>query len=224
MTTLTTHPRFISLEGGEGAGKTTVLSALRLALQSQGGEVVSTREPGGTPIAERIRGLLLCTGADGLPHEPLAAETELLLMFAARAQHVRGTIFPALERGAWVISDRFTDSSYAYQGGGRGLDSEFIAELERRVVGVRPGLTLLLDVGVNEGRERTRGRDLAFGGSGPDRIERERDDFFERARAAFLARAAAEPDRIRVINAARPADVVAMDAVAQLHQWQDARR
>jgi dTMP kinase len=224
MTTLTTHPRFISLEGGEGAGKTTVLSALRLALQAQGSEVVSTREPGGTPLAERIRGLLLGTDADGLPHEPLAAETELLLMFAARAQHLRETILPALGRGAWVISDRFTDSSYAYQGGGRGLDPEFIAELERRVVGVRPGLTLLLDVGVSEGRDRTRGRDLAFGGNGPDRIERERDDFFERVRAAFLARAAAEPKRIRVIDAVRPADIVAADAVAQLRAWQDTQR
>ena len=222
MTTLTTHPRFVSLEGGEGAGKTTVLSALHLALQAQGSEVVSTREPGGTPLAERIRSLLLGTDADGPPRELLAAETELLLMFAARAQHVRGTILPALERGAWVISDRFTDSSYAYQGGGRGLDPEFIAELERRVVGVRPALTLLLDLGVSEGRERTRGRDLAFGGSGPDRIERERDGFFERVRAAFLARAAAEPDRIRVIDATRPADVVAMDAVAQLRAWQGA--
>ena len=134
-------------------------------------------------------------------HETLWPETELLLMFAARAQHVRETILPALERGAWVISDRFTDSSYAYQGGGRGLDPELIAQLERRVVPVRPALTLLLDVGVGIGRERTRGRDLALSGSGPDRIERERDEFFERVRSTFLARAAAEPSRIRVIDA-----------------------
>jgi len=214
MTTLTTHPRFISLEGGEGAGKTTVLSALRIALQATGCEVVSTREPGGTPLAERIRGLLLGADVDGAHPEPLAAETELLLMFAARAQHVRETILPALDRGAWVISDRFTDSSYAYQGGGRGLDAEFIGEIERRVVGLRPGLTLLLDVGVGEGRERTRGRDLY-----PDRIEREHDDFFERVRSTFLARAAAEPQRIRVIDAAHPADVVAADAAAQLRAW-----
>jgi len=149
----------------------------------------------------------------------MAAETELLLMFAARAQHVRETILPALDRGAWVISDRFTDSSYAYQGGGRGLAPGFIAELERCVVGLRPGLTLLLDVGVGEGRERTRGRDLY-----PDRIEREHDDFFERVRDVFLARAVAEPRRIRVIDAARPADVVAADAVAQLRAWQAASR
>ena len=213
------HPRFISLEGGEGAGKTTVLNALRDALQADGCEVVCTREPGGTPLAERIRGLLLDPHGEGGRHEPPAAETELLLMFAARAQHVRETIVPALERGAWVISDRFTDSSYAYQGGGRGLDPEVIAELERRVVGLQPGLTLLLDVDVARGRDRTRSRDRSLGGHGPDRIERERDEFFERVRAAYLARAAAEPQRIRVIDAAQPVERVAAQALAQLRAW-----
>ncbi len=208
---IATHPRFVSLEGGEGAGKTTVLNALRDALVRDGREVVSTREPGGTPLAERIRELLL--NPDG---ERIAAETELLLMFASRAQHVRETVLPALARGAWVISDRFTDSSYAYQGGGRGLDLAFIAELERRVVGIRPGLTLLLDLGVSQGRERTLGRDLY-----PDRIERERDDFFERVRAGFLARARAEPARVRVIDASQPASVVAGDAVAILRMFID---
>ena len=208
---IATHPRFVSLEGGEGAGKTTVLNALRDALLRDGREVVSTREPGGTPLAERIRELLL--NPDG---ERIAAETELLLMFASRAQHVRETVQPALARGAWVISDRFTDSSYAYQGGGRGLDLAFIAELERRVVGIRPGLTLLLDLGVSQGRERTLGRDLY-----PDRIERERDDFFERVRAGFLARARAEPARMRVIDASQPASVVAGDAVAILRMYID---
>lgn len=211
---LPSHPHFISLEGGEGAGKTTVLNALRVALQESGCEVVSTREPGGTPLAERIRGLLLGNAADNECEAP-APETELLLMFAARAQHVRETIEPALARGAWVISDRFTDSSYAYQGAGRGLDVAFIAELERRAVGLQPGLTLLLDVDVGEGRDRARGRDFH-----PDRIEREHDGFFERVRAAFLARAAAEPRRFRVIDAARPAEAVAADAVAQLRAWQ----
>ena len=218
MTRLPTHPRFVSLEGGEGAGKTTVMEALRVSLQRDGFEVVCTREPGGTPLAEQIRGLLLDTR-----HEPPAAETELLLMFAARAQHVRETILPALERGAWVISDRFTDSSYAYQGGGRGLDMAFIAELERGVVGLQPGLTLLLDLGVGAGRERTRGRDQAAGGNGPDRIEREHDAFFERVRATFLARAAAEPRRFRVIDAARPADAVASDALAALRAWRETK-
>src|SRR5690606_9711493 len=208
------HPRFVSLEGGEGAGKTTVLEALRAELQAGGQEVVCTREPGGTPLAERIRELLLDPS-----HEPPAAETELLLMFAARAQHVRETILPALERGAWVLSDRFTDSSHAYQGAGRGLDAALIDTLERQVVGIRPGLTLLLDLGVDEGRERTRGRDRAAGGNGPDRIEREHDAFFERVRQAFLARAAADPARMRVVDASRPASEVAADATAMLRQW-----
>ena len=213
MNALPMHPRFVSLEGGEGAGKTTVLEALRAELQSGGDEVVCTREPGGTPLAERIRGLLLDPA-----HEPPAAETELLLMFAARAQHVRETILPALERGAWVVSDRFTDSSYAYQGGGRGLGTAFIETLERTVVGLQPGLTLLLDLGVVEGRERTRGRDLY-----PDRIEREHDAFFERVRDTFLARAAAQPERIRVLDATRPAADVAADAVALLRAWRATR-
>ena len=211
---LPTHPRFVSLEGGEGAGKSTVLDALRQRLQRAGHEVVSTREPGGTPLAEQIRGLLLNVAADGRAlHEKPAAETELLLMFAARAQHVRETIQPALARGAWVISDRFTDSSYAYQGAGRGLDTGLIATLERDVVGLRPGLTVLLDLGVAIGRERTRGRDLY-----PDRIERERDDFFERVRRAFLDRAAAEPERIRVVDASRPLEAVVAAAVAELER------
>ena len=205
--TLQTHARFITLEGGEGAGKSTVLAALRNFLLSRGFEVVSTREPGGTPLAEQIRGLLLDPH-----HEPPAVETELLLMFAARAQHVREVIVPALQRGAWVISDRFTDSSYAYQGAGRGLDDAFIAELEHRVVGIAPAMTLLLDIGVAHGRERTRGRDLQ-----PDRIEREQDHFFERVRDGFLARAKAEPQRFRVVDATQSVDVVAAAAVAHLH-------
>ncbi len=208
------HPHFVTLEGGEGAGKTTVLNALREALQQAGHEVVSTREPGGTPLAEQIRNLLLNVPIEGVQHEPPAAETEFLLMFASRAQHVRETIQPALARGAWVISDRFTDSSYAYQGGGRGIDADFIAELEQRAVGIQPGLTLLLDLGVAQGRERTRGRDLY-----PDRIERERDDFFEKVRGAFLARARAEPDRVRVVDATQSASEVAADAVAILRMF-----
>ena len=217
--TLERHPHFVSLEGGEGAGKTTVLNALREALQQAGHEVVSTREPGGTVLAEQIRDLLLNVPIDGVQHEQPTAETELMLMFAARAQHVRETINPALARGAWVVCDRFTDSSYAYQGGGRGIDPAFIAELEHRVVCIQPALTLLLDLGVAQGRERTRGRDLAFGGSRPDRIERERDDFFEKVRSAFLARARAEPERVRVIDATQSAAEVAADAVAILRMF-----
>lgn len=204
-----THSRFVTLEGGEGAGKTTVLNALREALREGGDEVVATREPGGTPLAERIRALLLDPS-----HESPCAEAELLLMFAARAQHVHETIRPALARGAWVLCDRFTDSSYAYQGGGRGIDATWIDALEHRVVGLRPGLTLLLDLDVARGRERTRGRDLV-----PDRIEAERDEFFERVRAAYRARADADPGRVRVIDASRSADAVAAEAVQLLRAW-----
>jgi dTMP kinase len=218
MTGLDVQHRLVTLEGGEGAGKTTVLNALRDTLRATGAEVVCTREPGGTPLAERIRALLLGVSTDG-GHESPSPETELLLMFASRAQHVRETVLPALRRGAWVLSDRFTDSSYAYQGGGRGLDAGFIAELERRVVGIEPGLTLLLDLGVPQGRDRTRGRDLY-----PDRIESERDEFFERVRAAYLARAQAQPERIAVIDAAPAAQEVAAAAVRRLRAYMDALR
>ena len=216
MSGLQRQARLLTIEGGEGAGKTTVLRALRDALVEDGFEVVTTREPGGTPLAEAIRELLLHRG-----DEPVAADTELLLMFASRAQHVREVVLPALTRGAWVISDRFTDSSYAYQGAARGLDAGFIAELERRVVGIEPGLTLLLDLGVAHGRERTRGRDL-LGETAPDRIERERDDFFERVRAGFLQRAAAHPQRFRVIDASPDAASVAAAAVQALAAYRQA--
>ena len=209
MSPLDTQPRLVTLEGGEGAGKTTVLHALRDALAASGADVLCTREPGGTPLAERIRELLLDPG-----HEPASPQAELLLMFAARAQHVRETILPALRRGVWVLCDRFTDSSYAYQGGGRGIEPAWIATLEREVVGIGPGLTLLLDIGVDAGRLRARGRDLI-----PDRIERERDEFFERVRAAYLARAAAEPARIRILDASRPALEVAAESVSVLRTW-----
>lgn len=204
--TLRTHARFVTLEGGEGAGKSTVLSALRAAFEHAGIQAVYTREPGGTPLAEQIRGLMLDTH-----HEPASPEAELLLAFAARAQHVRATILPALERGEWVVSDRFTDASYAYQGAGRGLDAQFIAELERRVVGIRPALTLLLDVPVEIGLQRMRGRGAA------DRIEGERNDFFERVRQGYRDRAAAEPERFELIDAGQPADTVAAQAVARVH-------
>ncbi len=201
------HPRLISLEGGEGAGKTSALVAIRDLLQSRGHEVVLSREPGGTPLAERIRELLLSPQAQ---EETLAPETELLLMFASRTQHVREVIRPALQRGAFVVSDRFTDSSYAYQADGRGLDRALVEELERKVVGLKPGLTLLLDLDVREGRARANGRDLW-----PDRIESEQDDFFERVREGFRKRASAEPGRFRVIDASRsPAEVGAAVSTA----------
>ncbi|MBE2292096.1 MAG: dTMP kinase [Xanthomonadales bacterium] len=216
------HPRFISLEGGEGAGKSTAIATLREALLRRGHEVVLTREPGGTPLAERIRDLILDTRdslrGEGEP-EPLAAEAELLLVFAARAQHVRRVIRPALQRGAFVVSDRFTDSSYAYQGDGRGLDPAWIADLERRAVGLRPGLTLLLDLDVREGRARASGRDLW-----PDRIESEQDDFFERVRAGFRRRAAAEPQRFRLVDASRAPAEVGQAVAAALDAWLEAQR
>lgn len=199
--------RFISLEGGEGAGKSTVMAAVRQTLEARGIEVVQTREPGGTPAGEAIRELLLD------PAHALAAETELLLMFASRAQLVRELIRPALARGAWVLSDRFTDASFAYQGGGRGIDSGRIAELERWAAGLKPDLTLLLDVGVAEGLARARGR------GEPDRIERERESFFERVRAAYLARAAAEPGRFRVIDAGQSVEAVLAEVRTALDTW-----
>ena len=211
------HPRLVTVEGWEGAGKTTVLDALAAALRGDGMDVLVTREPGGTALAERIRDLLLSPGEES--PVPLA---ELMLVFAARAQHVARAVLPALERGAWVVSDRFTDSSFAYQGGGRGLPEALIETLEREVVGIAPGLTLLLDLPIAQGRERTRGRDRLAGG-GPDRIEREHDAFFKRVRAGYRARAQADPSRFRVIDAAAPAAAVAEAAVAQLQAWRQGR-
>ncbi len=200
--------RLITIEGGEGAGKSTVIDAIRGLLAGRGREVVATREPGGTPAGEAIRAILLD------PTRSLLPETELLLMFAARAQLVRETILPALARGAVVLSDRFTDASFAYQGGGRGMDMGRIAELERWVAGIKPDLTLLLDLGVDQGLARARGR-----GGEPDRIEREDSAFFERVRTVYLARAASEPERWRVIDASRPVDEVVTQVRAELDAW-----
>lgn len=208
------HPRLISLEGGEGVGKSSALAAIRELLQARGYEALLTREPGGTPVAERIRELLLSAR-----DEPLAPETELLLMFASRAQHVREVVRPALQRGAYVISDRFTDSSYAYQADGRGLDHALVEALERSVVGIKPGLTLLLDLDVRVGRARTSGRDLW-----PDRIESEQDDFFERVREGFRKRALAEPQRFRVIDASLSPQQVARSVTAAVSHWLEQAR
>jgi dTMP kinase len=210
-----THKRgvLISIEGGEGAGKSTVLNAVRERLVERGFDVIVTREPGGTAGGEAIRSVLLD------PAGKLAGETELLLMFAARAQLVREVIIPALARGAAVLTDRFTDASFAYQGGGRGLDMGLIADLERWAAGIKPDLTFLLDVGVDVGLARVRSR-----GASLDRIEAEQSDFFERVRTVYLARAAAEPQRFRVIDAAQAPDTV-VDAVnSALSTWLDDRR
>ena len=202
----------ISIEGGEGAGKSTVLNAVRDQLAGRGLEVVLTREPGGTIAGEAIRQLLLD------PEGSLCAQSELLLMFASRAQLVRELVRPALERGAAVLTDRFTDASFAYQGGGRGIDAGLIADLERWAAGIKPDLTFLLDVGVDVGLARARARGAAL-----DRIESEQLDFFHRVRAMYLARAAAEPERFRVIDASEPADAVLGAVSAALSAWLDRR-
>ncbi|HEX3895864.1 MAG TPA: dTMP kinase [Rudaea sp.] len=186
--------KFITLEGGEGAGKSTVLNSVRELLAARGIDPVVTREPGGTPAGEAIRSVLL----DPKLRE-LCAESELLLMFASRAQLVREVIQPALASGKWVLSDRFTDASFAYQGSGRGQPASRIAELETWAANrIKPDLTLLLDLPISEGMKRANGRGEA------DRIEMENADFFERVRAAYRQLAAAQPQRFRVIDAGQP--------------------
>ena len=201
--------KMISLEGGEGAGKSTLLAGLRDYFEQSGVALVQTREPGGTDIGEAVRAIVLNSA-----HDSLAAETELLLMFASRAQLVREVIAPALQAGQWVLCDRYTDASYAYQGGGRCQPVERIAALERWACdGIKPDLTLLLDLPVATGRARAAGRGDA------DRIEVEADAFFERVRATYRERARAEPDRFRVLDASQSPEAVlqaAIDAVASL--------
>lgn len=185
---------FITLEGPEGAGKSTNRDYLAERLRAEGIEVVLTREPGGTPLAERIREVLLAPG-----EEQMNPDTELLLVFAARAQHLANVICPALARGAVVICDRFTDSTYAYQGGGRGVSLERIAMLETFVQGeLRPDLTLVFDLPVEVGLARASARGRL------DRFELEGQAFFDAVRTAFLARAKAEPARYHVLDAAQP--------------------
>jgi len=185
---------FITLEGPEGAGKSTNRDYLAEHLRSHGLDVLLTREPGGTPLAERIRELLLAPS-----DEKMDADTELLLVFAARAQHLAEVIRPALARGAVVLCDRFTDATYAYQGGGRGLSVERIATLEHFVQGgLQPDLTLLFDLPVEVGLSRAAARGRL------DRFEQEGQGFFEAVRQAYLQRAKADPQRYRLIDAALP--------------------
>jgi dTMP kinase len=196
-----TRGHFITLEGIEGAGKTTQRSVVLETLRRADIAVTTTREPGGSPIAERMRALLLDRDNQGM-----APDAELLLMFAARAEHLRSTILPALAEGRWVLCDRFTDATYAYQGGGRGVDHARIAVLETFVQGpLRPDLTLLFDLPASLGLERARGR------SAPDRFETEALAFHERVRAAYLTTAEREPERVRRIDAARATEAVAAD-------------
>ncbi|OGO93582.1 MAG: dTMP kinase [Coxiella sp. RIFCSPHIGHO2_12_FULL_42_15] len=182
---------FVSLEGIEGVGKSTALQFLQRYLQQHSISVVFTREPGGTPIAEAIRQVLL-----GHYTEPMTSDTELLLMFAGRAQNIAQVILPALQRGQWVLSDRFTDASFAYQGGGRGIATQHIIELARWVQkDLQPDLTFLLDAPVEVGLQRVSGR------GAKDRIEAEGIEFFKRVRAAYLGLAEREPERFYVIDA-----------------------
>ena len=182
---------FITLEGPEGAGKSTNREYLAERLREQGIDVLLTREPGGTPLAERIRELLLDPS-----DEPMAADTELLLVFAARAQHLQQVIRPALAKGSVVLCDRFTDATYAYQGGGRGLSIERIAQLEQFVQGeLRPERTLIFDLPVESGLARAAARGRR------DRFEQEGRGFFEAVRQAYLQRAEQAPQRYRVLDA-----------------------
>lgn len=202
-----TRGRFITIEGIEGAGKSTLLQGLADALRSRGIVVCATREPGGTPLAEDIRGLVLARRAEGMP--PAA---ELLLMFAARASHVAQRIAPALERGEWVLCDRFTDASRAYQGGGRGVEAADIEALARVAhPGLAPDLTLLLDIPPELGLSRARKR-----GTGGDRFEDEALAFFTRVRAKYLALAAAEPRRFHVLDATLPPAALLQQAAVPL--------
>jgi dTMP kinase len=189
---MSSAPKFITLEGIEGVGKSTAMRFIADYLSPRlDRPLVQTREPGGTPLAERIRDLALKT-----EDEKVYPDTELLLMFAARAQHINKVIFPALQAGQWVLSDRFVDASYAYQGAGRGIDLDKIATLERLVLGdFEADLVIILDAPVEVGLQRAHQR------SAPDRFESERAEFFERVRSCYLQRAAQDPSRYRVVDA-----------------------
>ncbi|AEF22689.1 dTMP kinase [Pseudomonas fulva] len=205
---------FITLEGPEGAGKSTNREYLAARLREQGIDVLLTREPGGTPLAERVRELLLAPS-----DEPMASDTELLLVFAARAQHLAQVIVPALERGAVVLCDRFTDATYAYQGGGRGLDVARIAQLEEFVQGaLRPDLILVFDLPVEVGLSRAAARGRL------DRFEQEGRSFFEAVRATYLQRAEATPARYRILDASQSLEAVQRDLDALLPQLLELQR
>lgn len=209
-----TRGKFITLEGIEGAGKSTVATVLSDALRSRGIAVRQTREPGGTPLAERLRQLVLQRG-----DESLSAEAETLLMFAARAIHLDNLVRPALERGEWVICDRFTDATRAYQGGGRGVDSGLIEQLAGSVhQGLEPDLTLLLDLPVTIGLERARSRRQANGESVTDRFESETVQFFERVRASYLEIAHRDARRCQIIDASKDRDAVRSAALVALQE------
>jgi len=191
-------PKFITFEGVDGAGKSTHLAWFAEALRQHGFDVLLTREPGGTPLGERLREILL--------NEPMHAETEALLMFAARLEHIEQVIKPALQRGTWVVSDRFSDASFAYQGGGRGVDLVKLEQLERWVqADLQPDLTLLFDIPIEVARQRLSNNVTL------DRFEQEQGSFFEKVRQAYLARSKKFPQRFALINAAQTPDEVKVD-------------
>ncbi len=198
--------KFITLEGIDGAGKSTHLGWLQGWLQQRGIDHLVTREPGGTPLGETLRELLL--------HEAMHLETETLLMFASRREHLGEVILPALQAGRWVVSDRFTDATYAYQGGGRGLAIERIEQLESWVQrGLQPDLTLLFDVPLEVSRDRlAQSRVL-------DRFEQEQQDFHQRVRNCYLERARRDPDRIKVIDASRPVNTIQLQLATLLEDF-----
>ena len=203
--------KFLTIEGTEGVGKSTNLAFVCDWLGARGIEVIVTREPGGTPLAEEVRSLLLSKR-----NEAVDETAELLLVFAARAQHLAQVIKPALARGAWVLSDRFTDATYAYQGGGRGLSKATIAQLEQLVQGdLRPDLTLILDIDVELGLNRARQRGEL------DRFESETIGFFERVRAAYRQRVQAAPERYALVDAGKPLAEVQADLAAVLARLLD---
>jgi len=209
--------KFITIEGLDGCGKSTQLGRLAEVLRAQGHEVVVTREPGGTPAGEKIRGVILDSRTAGL-----SPRAELALMFAARAQHIDEVIRPALEAGRFVLCDRFTDSSEAYQGGGRKLGSEVVLALHRELCrGLQPDLTILMDSEVEASVARARRRNLAREGSSEqdeNRFEQESRAFFQRVHDAYLAIARREPARVFLVDARRPADVVHPEIVAEVEK------
>jgi dTMP kinase len=201
-----TRGRFLTLEGVDGAGKSTHVDWIAQTLRDLGVDVLQTREPGGTPLAESLRDMVL--------NQPMSLETETLLMFAARSEHIAQVIEPALAAGRWVLSDRFTDASYAYQGGGRQLGCDRVAALEAWLhPGLQPDRTWLFDVPLAVARERL-GRARV-----PDRFEQENDAFFERTRQAYLARVAASPARIRVIDGTQSIDAIRAQLAEELRGW-----
>jgi len=202
-------PQFITIEGGEGVGKSSNIAFILSYLKNKNIDVVSTREPGGTELSEKIRTLLL-----DAKNNAMVSDTELLLMFAARAQHLETLIKPSLKDNKWVLCDRFTDATYAYQGAGRGISVQRIAVLEDWVQGgLRPDLTILLDLPVEIGMQRASER------SEPDRIEQEKNNFFEAVRQSYLKMAAESPQRYRIIDASQTLEQVQKDIAAVLDEY-----